>query len=359
LKIQDFHHRKLWHQLTMELQIFMNLPEMQALDLVAFYTKFISTFSTRLNQLSFVRLVSGIPKQIPETEKKIEFFKTISELPKVVSHDEAFIESRAYLATCYIQSGELPLAKEVLQKVKEKLESTTGLDATVYATAYHSWASYYKSIEDYVHFYQYALLYVGYTQLDTVPQDVLLGLAFDLGVAALVGDTIFNFGDLLEHPLISRLQGQTNQWLADIIFAFNTGNITRWKELQNEHGDKLNAIPAFLKKHALLDKKISLMALVDLCFKRTSTDRNIAFADIAKITQTVEVEMLVMRAISLGLLKGNIDQVDEIFSVIWVQPRILDLGQIHELGGRINDWTSKVKTAMIEMESGITSELIS
>lgn len=102
--------------------------------------------------------------------------------------------------------------------MKEKLDATTGLDASVYASAYHSWASYYKvseigieriiasircsvahfqSIEDYVHFYQYALLYVGYTQLDTVPQDVLLGLAFDLGVAALVGETIFNFGDLV------------------------------------------------------------------------------------------------------------------------------------------------------------------
>jgi hypothetical protein len=48
-----------------------------------------------------------------------------------------------------------------------------------------------------VNFYNYALLYVGYTQLDTVPKEKLLGLAFDLGVAALVGDTIFNFGDLV------------------------------------------------------------------------------------------------------------------------------------------------------------------
>jgi hypothetical protein len=58
-----------------------------------------------------------------------------------------------------------------------------------------------------VHFYQYALLYVGYTQLDTVPQGVLLGLAFDLGVAALVGDTIFNFGDLVWFVLHVAIQG--------------------------------------------------------------------------------------------------------------------------------------------------------
>jgi len=338
---------------------FHQFPEAQTLDLVEFYTKFISTFSTRLNQLSLVRLVSIIPNQIKETDAKIEFIKNISELPKVVAHDEAFIESRAILATCFIQIGQLPQAKEVLQVVKEKLDNTTGLDATVYASAYQSWASYYKSIEDYVNFYNYALLYVGYTQIETVPRDRVLGLAFDLGVAALVGETIFNFGDLLEHPLIESLQGTDNQWLADIIYAFNTGNITRWKELQVEHSVKMNTIPAFLQKHLLMDKKIALMSLVDLSFRRTSTDRNISFVDIAKTTQTEEVELLIMRAISLGLLKGNIDQVDQIFSVNWVQPRILNLSQITEMGVRIEEWTAKVKSSMVVMESGITSELVS
>jgi 26S proteasome regulatory subunit N9 len=71
LKIQDFHHRKLWHQLTMELQSFLARPDVaNLLDLVEFYTKFISTFSTRLNQLTFVRMVSRIPNQITETDKK-------------------------------------------------------------------------------------------------------------------------------------------------------------------------------------------------------------------------------------------------------------------------------------------------
>jgi 26S proteasome regulatory subunit N9 len=69
--------------------------------------------------------------------------------------------------------------------------------------------------------------------------------------------------------------------------------------------------------------------------------------------------MLIMRSISLGLLKGNIDQVDQIFSVNWVQPRILNLSQITEMGVRIEQWTSKVKTSMTVMESGITSELVS
>lgn len=360
LKIQDFHQRKLWHQLTIELQKFLVLPAVpNLLDLVEFYTKFISTFSTRLNQLSFVRLVAGIPAQIKETEKKIEFLQTITELPKVVQNEEAYIDSRATLAVILIDSGDLIKAKEVLDSVKEKLESSSGLDASVYASAYNSWASYYKALNDAENYYKYAIQFVGYTKLDDLPKDKLTKLAFDLSVAALVGETIFNFGDLLEHPVIESLQGTENQWLGDIINAFNTGDIPKWKQLQQSEAPKLNSVEAFTKKHELLNKKISLMSLVDLAFKRSTGDRNISFKEISDTTQTEDVEMLIMRAISLGLLRGNIDQVDETFSVVWVQPRILNLTQISGLANNIEQWTKKVKNSLVVMESGVTSDLVS
>jgi len=276
-----------------------------------------------------------------------------------VLDQEAYIDSRSTLANCLIENGNLAGAKEVLLQVKEKLESTTGLDASVYAAAYLSWSSYYKTLNDPENFYKYAIQYVGYTQLDQLPKERLLALAFDLGIAALVGETIFNFGDLLEHPVIESLQCTENQWLAEIIFTFNTGNITQWKELQNLHAPKMNAIQAFIQKHELLDKKIALMSLVDLAFRRTSEDRNIPFDFIAKTTQVREVEMLIMRAISLGLLKGTIDEVDQIFSVTWVQPRILNIAQITEMGDRIEKWSAKVKSSMVVMESGLTSDLVS
>ncbi len=35
-----------------------------------------------------------------------------------------------------------------------------------------------------------------------------------------------------------------------------------------------------------------------------------------------------MRALSLGLVKGSIDQIDRKIFVSWVQPRVLDLTQV-------------------------------
>lgn len=35
-----------------------------------------------------------------------------------------------------------------------------------------------------------------------------------------------------------------------------------------------------------------------------------------------------MKALSVGLIKGNIDEVDQKVQMTWVQPRVLDLQQV-------------------------------
>lgn len=42
----------------------------------------------------------------------------------------------------------------------------------------------------------------------------------------------------------------------------------------------------------------------------------------------IQVEMLVMKALSLGLVKGSIDEIDQKVHMTWVQPRVLDLQQV-------------------------------
>jgi len=88
------------------------------------------------------------------------------------------------------------------------------------------------------------------------------------------------------------------------------------------------------------------MSLIDLIFRLPSSSRvSIPLSTIASETKLPlpEVEYLIMKALSLNLCKGEIDQVDSIVNVKWVQPRVLDLNQIGEVGKRLDEWSIKVR----------------
>ena len=55
-----------------------------------------------------------------------------------------------------------------------------------------------------------------------------------------------------------------------------------------------------------------------------------------------EIELLIMKALSLGLVKGSIDQVAEVARISWVQPKVLDMKQIENMRTRLQDWDSSV-----------------
>ncbi len=84
------------------------------------------------------------------------------------------------------------------------------------------------------------------------------------------------------------------------------------------------------------------MALIESVSSRPSAGRaNLTFPTIATETHLPleEVEHLVMKALSLKLIRGSIDQVDGKVSVGWVQPRVLSTSQIATLADRIGEWT--------------------
>lgn len=51
--------------------------------------------------------------------------------------------------------------------------------------------------KDYAQFYKYALKFLGYTKLEELPENEASSLALKLGVAALLGKGVYNFGDFV------------------------------------------------------------------------------------------------------------------------------------------------------------------
>lgn len=68
------------------------------------------------------------------------------------------------------------------------------------------------------------------------------------------------------------------------------------------------------------------------------------FETIAKETnvQMDDIEILIMKALSLGLLRGKIDQVAGVARINWVQPKVLDMKQIEGMRTRLKEWDNSV-----------------
>lgn len=151
--------------------------------------------------------------------------------------------------------------------------------------------------------------------------------------------SIYNFGELLLHPILKSLEDQ-DAWLVKLLFAFNRGDLATYDVLAGHISDN-----HLLSEHKDgLRQKIYLSALTEAVFRRPPHDRAMSFNTIAEETKVRpdEIEHLIMKALSLGLLRGSIDQVDEVARINWVQPKVLDMKQIENMRLRLQEWDTSV-----------------
>ncbi len=352
-QMSDLYTRKLWHQITLLLQAVSQMDGVGPL-LQPLYETFVVDFKHRLNKLALARLQVAVAKQMSELAQQTFFCTTCAE--EVAKDDK---QAHSYLlcelARMQLEGSEVAAAKERLDQAAEYLEGAAGVEAMVQASYYRAWASYYKIKGPAAEFYQKALLLLAYAPLEQMTQDEKLTISFDLGIAALVGEGLYNFGELLEHPVVATLEQTQFAWLADLLRAFNAGDIAQYEALVMAHRASLEEQPALLANTTFLKEKITLMSLTQMLFARIgpSGDRTVPFDVIAEGArlQVSEVELLVMRALSLGLIKGTLDQVDQTLRVHWVQPRVLQKEQIGLMSERLKTWTETVQTTLVFLEN--------
>jgi len=80
-------------------------------------------------------------------------------------------------------------------------------------------------------------------------------------------------------------------------------------------------------------------------------------ADATKVSLE-EVELLVMKALSLNLIRGIIDEPNGTVSISWVQPRILDLKQVEKMKDRVAEWEKTVTNTLHFLQNETAPELL-
>merc|ERR1712083_1281733 len=95
--------------------------------------------------------------------------------------------------------------------------------------------------------------------------------------------------------------------------AFIAADVDAYNEEMSKYGANIKANKVLQSARAgILNEKIKLLSLVRLAFDKASFERIISFEEIQQVTQCEmdKVEYLIMKAMSLQLLKGIVDEVD-------------------------------------------------
>ena len=152
------------------------------------------------------------------------------------------------------------------------------------------------------------------------------------------------------------LEGTNQEWELEIERDYIAADVNAYNDVLNKFSSNIknNDVLKTAKK-GILNEKIKLLSFVQLAFNKASFDRIISFDEIKKITQCEEndVEYLIMKSMSLKLIKGIIDEIDKTIQVTWVKPAILDKTQIANINEKVKVWINKIQETQKEIEPSL------
>ena len=85
-----------------------------------------------------------------------------------------------------------------------------------------------------------------------------------------------------------------------------------------------------------------------MIFEVDKDERQLPFAKIAETCQIelADVELLIMKAMSLHLIKGTIDEVNQCVQVDWCLPRYLNKSHLELMATKMRAWEAKLDGAI-------------
>lgn len=384
------YQRKLWHQLTMSTLEFVSTPSTTLRttaegtnSYLALFDRVVLPVDKKLNQLTLARIASAVAFSLLDDPPYKDGVAARAILENLLEKRDRLgpaaalhAESRLGLLglTVLARSGEalttessvkaLEATKGAIDRNRSalaELADTESEAAVVHSAYYETAMTYRKAVGPPEAYYREAIQYVAYTSLSDLSEAERYGLATDLSLAALTGEGVFNFGEVVTAPALRCLEGTDLYYLVELLSAGARGDVLGFQRVADAHADAIRMQPSLVSRADAVKEKITLLALVNMVFERPSLERTLSFEDIAErvVVPLDQVEWVIMRALSLKLIRGTMDQVEQTVDVTWVMPRVLTGAQMSELATRFGEWAvkvSKTKDFMLEHTGALLNQ---
>ena len=168
----------------------------------------------------------------------------------------------------------------------------------------------------------------------------------------LIGEKLYNFSELIEKDFFKLMHGTKYEWISNLILYFNSAKVDQFLSMVEQNKQRINE-NQILRGHVdFLPVKIRIAALLELIFQKNKNERTLTFEEICKVCLTEEdkIEYISMKALSHGLIKGYIDQVEKKLTVNWIQPKYLDKQKIILMQDRFTSWIEKAQKVLGDLQ---------
>lgn len=323
----------------MKVEEFISVNEARPMVYPLYRDFIVKNWDHKMNPMSYIRVTIAAAHELPDKEA-LELLDSVASTIKaqISTLQECYVLITMEAAQYRLRAGDLDSTKKAIDECTPIVNSLIGAQSSVKAAYYRVCAAHARADADFSRFYRDALLYLACLE-NEVPVEERLELAHDLSVSALLGET-YNLGELLLHPIVQSLQGDTG-YIYKLLQAVNSG----------DH-DKFDALIPSIKQHPLLgqkmdvlQEKVTLMSLIDVLSRKPV----VPYDEVASVCCVENVPLLVMRALSLQLAKGLLDQVSRVVEVDWVQPRVLS--NLDSIEQALRHWQHRVDSAIELLES--------
>ena len=110
-KVEEHYNKKLWHQLTVQLQSIIKEPSMQD-NLIPMYREFIADFESKVDPLALAFIANVVLERFTSPEEAMTFIENVSE--KVKMNNEAFAMTKVLMGRIKLHKYEQHKETKVL-----------------------------------------------------------------------------------------------------------------------------------------------------------------------------------------------------------------------------------------------------
>jgi len=349
---------KLWHPMTEVMAAIAVSPALSGWSNAQAVWGWILPHVHLLNQMTVAAIGIALSQRAESQDTALQHLKEVRE--KVSQHAPAHALVGIEQAAVILKQGKVGDASEMAEEVEKQMES---FSESVVVSRFHAVvASIAQEKADFEGFYRNTLLHLaarvteGADFFSVVPQAEAEQIAHKLAVAAVAGETIYQFGELMEHPVMKALSGGSHHWLVELLRSYCDGIPSLFEDVVKAHGSQLQAEIGSKVTLGELRSKNQLFCLLELSRRRTASGRTLSLEEVTSATgcSRDKVEGLVMLAVCKGLLKASIDGVDEVVVVSWVQPRVLSKANVEIIADNVSKWLDKVSATNSKLSSEAT-----